>query len=295
MTNFLDTNGLNQVLQSVDRRFAEEAKSVFKTDSTWEAASLLVLQGWISGNTATDPANSRTVNNFDVYLALDTNAQYYFDSGAWLPFTPDLTNYYTKGESDARYPIIGDFADINLAASPVVIPSKLAGHRQVLESFLSTPVYGLITAVQTTTVTVQFRIGSNVGNATLPYDGAIGMAKVGGMIRMERVWDRTEQSTTVTYTLNTASSRCYSQHNQQADWNVTDSTSPAFIKNKPTIPAGVEIVDHLNSSDTSKSLSANQGRVLNAKIEEIEQESDEPLSTASINSVLTAAGFPAIV
>jgi hypothetical protein len=41
-------------------------------------------------------------------------------------------------------------------------------------------------------------------------------------------------------------------------------------------------------------LAANQGRILKAMIDEIEQESDEPLSTATINSVLTAAGFPAI-
>ena len=59
----LDANGLNQVLQSVDRRIAHETQSLFHNDSLWEAASLSELESWISGNTATDPGNNRTVND----------------------------------------------------------------------------------------------------------------------------------------------------------------------------------------------------------------------------------------
>jgi hypothetical protein len=288
---FLDTNGLPQVLQSVNQKIADEAKSVFKTDGSWEVPSLAVLQGWVTGTTAADSINKRTVNNYDVYLVKDTNAQYYFDSGSWLPFAPDLTDYFTKDQSDARYPTMGDFAEINLAASPVVIPSKLAGHRQVIESLLTTPINGLITAVQTTTVSVQFTVGSNTGTATLPYEGAITTAAIGGLVRIDRKWDRSVQSNTVTYTLNTTTSRCSSTKQQQADWNVTDSASPAFIKNKPSIPAGVAVVNHLNSTATTESLSANQGRVLKELIAESE---GQPLSTETINSILTAAGFPAV-
>jgi len=288
---FLDNAGLNHVLQSVNQKIANEAKSVFRTNSTWEAASLSVLQGWVNGATATYTINSRTVNNYDVYLAKDTNAQYYFDSGSWVSFAPDLTDYFTKEQSDARYPTIADFADINLAVSPVVFPSKLAGHRQIIESLLTAPVFGLITAVQTTTVTAQFAVGSNQGTATLPFDGAIATAVVGGIVRIERRWNRTVQTTTVTYTLNTTTSRCYSQEQRQADWNITDPASPGFILNKPTIPAGVSIVDHLNSTAVNESLAANQGRILK---EMIAAKSDEPLSTADINSSLVAAGFPAI-
>jgi hypothetical protein len=101
---FLDTTGLDQVLQSVNQKIADGEKSVFKTDSTWEVASLSVLQGWVSGTAATDSINRRTVNNYDVYLAKDTNAQYYFDSGTWISFAPDLTDYLTQAQSDARYP-----------------------------------------------------------------------------------------------------------------------------------------------------------------------------------------------
>ena len=234
---------------------------------------------------------NRTVNNYDVYAVKSPKKQYYFDSGDWFLFTPDLTDYYTKGEGDSRYPTIADFADINLAVSPVVIPSKLAGHRQIIESLLTAPVFGLITAVQTTTVAVQFTVGSNTGTATLPFDGAIATAVVGGIVRVDRKWNRTVQATTVTYTLNTTTSRCYRQEQHQADWNTTDTASPSFIRNKPTIPAGVSIVDHLNSTAVNESLAANQGRVLK---EMIAAKSDEPLSTADINSSLVAAGFPAI-
>ena len=292
MTNFLDNDGLHQVLQSVNHKIADSAKSVFKTDSTWEAASLTVLEEWVSGNTATDSINNRTVNNYDVYLAKDTNAQYYFDSGTWVSFAPDLTDYYTKGESDARYPTMADFAEINLAANSMDIPAKLAGYQQIIETILTTPVYGLISAIQTTTVTVQFTVGSNTGTATLPYDGAIATAKIGGLVRIERLWNRTVQSSTVSYTLNTTTSRCYFSQQQQADWNETDTASPRYIQNKPTIPQGVEMIDSLTSTRTDASLSANMGRVLDEKIDEMEP---EPLTTATINTVLMAAGFPAIV
>ena len=265
---FLGTTGLEQILQSVIREIANRAQSVFKTDSNWEVTSLSVLEGWVSGNTATDTINSRTVNNYDVYLVTDTNAQYYFDSGTWLAFAPDLTNYFTKGESDARYPTMADFADINLAVSPVVIPAKLAGYRQVIEAMLTLPLFGLITAVQSTTVTVQFSIGNNTGTATLPYEGAMATAAIGKLVHVERKWDRTSQGTTVTYTLNPATSRCF---------------TPGA--------GGVPPVDNLTSTSTSDSLSANQGRIL---AEMIEAATPESMTTATINAMLVAAGFPAI-
>jgi hypothetical protein len=48
----------------------------------------------------------------------------------------------------------------------------------------------------------------------------------------------------------------------------------------------------LNSTAVDESLSANQGRVLNEKIAEAQP---KPLSTESINSILAAACFPAII
>lgn len=39
--------------------------------------------------------------------------------------------------------------------------------------------------------------------------------------------------------------------NVQSDWNVTDSTSDAFIKNKPNIPAGVVVDDTMSDTSTN--------------------------------------------
>lgn len=39
--------------------------------------------------------------------------------------------------------------------------------------------------------------------------------------------------------------------NVQADWNVTDSSSDAFIKNKPTIPEGVVVDSELSNTSTN--------------------------------------------
>lgn len=52
----------------------------------------------------------------------------------------------------------------------------------------------------------------------------------------------------------------------QADWNVTDTTNDAYIKNKPNMPKGSVVIDNLTSNEVNSSLSANQGRVLNNKI-----------------------------
>lgn len=96
---------LRQVLQAVNQKIADSVSTVFKTDPAWEAASLAILESWIVNDEATDPINNRTVENYDVYLSLEDSTQYYFDSGVWLAFSPnmDLSNYYTKSEADAEF------------------------------------------------------------------------------------------------------------------------------------------------------------------------------------------------
>jgi hypothetical protein len=290
MPNFLENNGLKKVLQSIDKRLAHEATSVFKTHPDWDAANLSILEGWVSGETATDTINNRTINNYDVYLVTENNVQYYFDSGVWISFTPDLSNYFTKEQSDTRYPALGDFAEINLAADSIAIPSKLKSVQEIIEAVLATPVQGLIRSVQSSAVTVQFTVGSHTEAATLPYTGAIASAKVGGLVRIERVWNKTVQEKSVLYSLDTEKSRCIPVI-QQSDWNEINPDSPAYIHNKPVIPQGVEIVNRLDSERTDASLAANMGREL---AEQIEEGKSEPLSTEAINSLLTSAGFPAI-
>ena len=51
----------------------------------------------------------------------------------------------------------------------------------------------------------------------------------------------------------------------QADWNETDETSSAYIKNKPNIPAGVVVDDTLSDTSTN----AVQNKVINAELVDI--------------------------
>lgn len=129
--------------------------------------------------------------------------------------------------------------------------------------------------------------------------------------------------------------------NVQSDWNVTDSTSDAFIKNKPTIPSKLSqltndtgfktsdtvythptssgnkhipsggssgqilrwsadgtatwgadnnrgIQDNLTSTSTNDSLTANQGRVLNGKIEDLKKSVSDGKS--AVASAITEMG-----
>ena len=63
--------------------------------------------------------------------------------------------------------------------------------------------------------------------------------------------------------------------NVQADWNESDSSSDAYILNKPTIPdvSGKvntsDIVDDVVSTDTDKPLSANMGKALQDEIDNL--------------------------
>jgi hypothetical protein len=50
----------------------------------------------------------------------------------------------------------------------------------------------------------------------------------------------------------------------QADWNETDDTSPAYIKNKPNIPSGIIVDDTLSNTSTN----AIQNKVVKAALDE---------------------------
>jgi len=64
--------------------------------------------------------------------------------------------------------------------------------------------------------------------------------------------------------------------NVQADWNVTDNTSDAFIKNKPTIPAGVTVDSSLSSTSTNPV----QNKVINTALgNKVDKVSGKGLST----------------
>lgn len=56
------------------------------------------------------------------------------------------------------------------------------------------------------------------------------------------------------------------QRTSQVNWNEIDSSSMAYILNKPDISSDFDVVDNLNSTATSDALSANQGSVIGESI-----------------------------
>lgn len=64
--------------------------------------------------------------------------------------------------------------------------------------------------------------------------------------------------------------------NVQADWNVTDSSSDAYIKNKPTIPAAVTVDSALSTTSTNPV----QNKVINTALaNKVDKVSGKGLST----------------
>jgi len=85
--------------EQVDDKIAQAAIRVFNTDVAWEVPTRADLAGFIqSDNSGFDSINSRQINNFDIYLVLDSGLQFYFDSGAWVLFSADLSKYFTRQE-----------------------------------------------------------------------------------------------------------------------------------------------------------------------------------------------------
>lgn len=76
--------------------------------------------------------------------------------------------------------------------------------------------------------------------------------------------------------------------NVQADWNVTDSSSDAFIKNKPTIPPGVTV----DSALSTTSENAVQNKVitgaLNGKISDVQDNLGNSFATGGIATIPNA-------
>ena len=99
--------------QETDDAIAQAALALFRTDPAWEAASLAVLESWVDSVlfTAFDPINNRDVENYNIYTTTDDGNQYYFDSGTWFLFGPDISNFYTKSQINSTFETI-----VNVAA-----------------------------------------------------------------------------------------------------------------------------------------------------------------------------------
>lgn len=57
--------------------------------------------------------------------------------------------------------------------------------------------------------------------------------------------------------------------NVQADWNVTDTSSDAYIKNKPTIPPGVTVDSALSSTSTNPVQNKVINTALSGKVDKV--------------------------
>jgi len=101
----------------MESAIAAGSTGLFQTDESWEAQDLQELESWVTGGDAFDPINGREINNFDVYMVLDpAGDQYYFDSGAWIPFGVEMANYFTKAEANARFALKTDLdGKVNIA------------------------------------------------------------------------------------------------------------------------------------------------------------------------------------
>lgn len=149
-------------IHTINELIASQEASLYHTNSKWEAASLDALNAYINttAETAHDTINNRDINNFDVYLALDTKTNYYWDSGVWLPLvnvpeTP-INIIQAWSADDQRInvrlskipenpPTIASFAVWNAkSGTPVVISSMSgSGVDYVLDIPLQTENYGI--------------------------------------------------------------------------------------------------------------------------------------------------------
>ena len=75
------------------------------------------------------------------------------------------------------------------------------------------------------------------------------------------------------------------QVNVQSDWNVTDTTSAAFIKNKPTIPSGAVVDDHMDSTSENPV----QNKVIVSELSGYLKTTDiVPITNAEIDTIVAA-------
>ena len=132
-------------------------------------------------------------------------------------YTPtDLTNYYTKIESDGRFQPIGDYL------------TKESGDT------LYQPIGNYLTEHQPLK-TINGNVISGTGNIEITCSG--------GSITVDNHLDSASTNpvanSAITEALNgKLDASAYTPTEQvQSDWNVTDSASTAYIKNKPTIPS----------------------------------------------------------
>ena len=71
----------------------------------------------------------------------------------------------------------------------------------------------------------------------------------------------------------------------QPDWNVTNTSSAAYIKNKPTIPSGAVVDDHMDSTSENPV----QNKVIVSELSGYLKTTDiVPITNAEIDTIVAA-------
>lgn len=85
------------------------------------------------------------------------------------------------------------------------------------------------------------------------------------------------------------------QENVQADWDVTDTTSDAYIKNKPTIPSGVVVDSALSTTSENPVQNKVITNALNDKIDESDKGVANGVAPLDANALIDPQYLPSYV
>lgn len=138
---------------------------------------------------------------------------------------------------NVEFTMVGDVISIN-AVQPVV--SGYATHSEVINtvSSVSSVLQAEIDAISAVTGGTTYTAGDYIGIV----DDTISVTGITDLVAGNAI--------TITASGNSAIISSTGEAQVQSDWNVTDSTSKAYIKNKPTIPAA-QIQSDWNQTNTS--------------------------------------------
>ena len=275
---FVDLDGLEQSLDAVYAKIKQMMVISFQTQTGWVADSLDQLNDWADGtSTLWDPNNERIINFFDVYFVEDTELQYYWsNSRQWLLFSPDLSKYYDKEESDERFVLHQLLNDAIWFGQPtVLLPRNVrlvadgplvnlpTGYVNLVEAALTAIRFGRIVEInpQAGTATVNVEGGVSAGggswghnqmrffsmnvnaNAESPSISTsfLSAVRVGDPVWVRRAWQRSDLAHPIRYDLDTVNSFCVPIL-MWPDMAKNNPFAPSFVHNKPE-PATEEEID----------------------------------------------------
>lgn len=243
------------------------------------------LNGWFYGSAEYNKLN-------DSYVVLSTNSATWNDitvyqshSGTYLTAV-DLSNYYTKSETSGADELANAFA--NIPAGDGEVNSYVHDTSATIDEVNST--------VQSNSAT--WGQGGGVAYSAGEYiditDNTISVTDVTDLVAGNAI--------TITTSGTSAIISSNGEAQVQSDWDVTDSNSKAYIKNKPSIPAAqiqsdwnqtnTNAKDYIKNKPTIPSYTGASGINVSSNIVSL----DNPIGLiAGDNITITVSGTSAIV